>query len=125
MVHPALPGEAKIAFGKVNGTFASGLLHKREGGKLSEKQPQLLASVLEAGQRPRDRALALPILISVLSFQGLSHLASLSSSSSLLSHPPRESHFCLSFPSHRYSIFLLPFQRIEWAERSAPHRGKT
>lgn len=72
MVHPALPGEAKIAFGKVNGTFVSGLLHKREGGKLSEKQPQLLASVPEAGQRPRDRALALPILISVLSFQGLS-----------------------------------------------------
>lgn len=108
MVHPVLPVEAKIAFGKVNGTFVSGLLHKREGGKL-------LASVPEAGQRPRDRALALPV----------PHLASLSSSSSLLSHPPRESHFCLSFPSHRYSIFLLLFQRIEWAERSATHRGKT
>lgn len=52
MVHPVLPVEAKIAFGKVNGTFVSGLLHKREGGKL-------LASVPEAGQRPRDRALAL------------------------------------------------------------------
>lgn len=111
MVHAALPEEAKVDFGKINGTFLSlGFSTREKVENFLKNRPSFWRLFLRRDRGLGIRPLALPILIAVLSFRDLSPTW-------LLFLPlPLLPCFCLSFPLHRYSILLLPFQRMEWAE---------
>lgn len=117
MVHAALPEEAKVDFGKVNGTFLSlGFSTREKVENFLKNRPSFWRLFLRRNRGLGIRPLALPILISVLSFWDLSPTWLLFLPLLPCCHNLIESHFCLSFPLHRYSILLLPFQRMEWAE---------
>lgn len=110
MVHAALPEEAKVDFGKVNGTFLSlGFSTREKVENFLKNSPSFWRPFL----RPRDQALGTSHSDFCVILPGsLSHLASLSSSSSLLSQPHREPF-----------LPFLPFTLLFYLPTSGPKDG--